>query len=255
MTNKTFDQYVKQFNLKDPDLKGKYEHSYRVQTHAYQLAKSLKLNKQKCLLASLAGLLHDIGRFDQFTNDHTFIDNRHFDHAKYGYYLLMNQQLIKDYHIDPKDYKIVSLAVLEHNRYKLEKRLTVDEQLIANIVRDADKIDILERFITIHDIPVNKVTNYKLSKEVKTCYNQQMPIKKQYLKQEADHILFLLAFVYDLNFYYSFDYIYHHDLIYKYYKQLGRPKALKKYFDAANDYVVDKVARHILATLSSKLCF
>ena len=61
--NQTFEEYVKHYNKKDPDIKYKYNHSYRVMEKTKLLTKDLK--KEDQMLAEVIGLYHDIGRFEQ----------------------------------------------------------------------------------------------------------------------------------------------------------------------------------------------
>ena len=44
----------------------KYHHSYRVRDNMILLAKNLNLPPEDIKLASVIGLLHDIGRFEQY---------------------------------------------------------------------------------------------------------------------------------------------------------------------------------------------
>ena len=59
-------------------------HSIRVMERSKDVAKALKLNEEQIELAELIGLLHDIGRFEQYTRNGTYLNEMLLDHAKLG---------------------------------------------------------------------------------------------------------------------------------------------------------------------------
>ena len=61
-----FDNYVKNYNLNNNQIKSKYDHSYRVMKLNVKYAKKLKFNEENIKIAKIIGLLHDIGRFEQY---------------------------------------------------------------------------------------------------------------------------------------------------------------------------------------------
>ena len=73
---KLFNNYVKQFDLKNKHIMGKFHHSYRVMEFAIDIAKSLELGEKDIYIASLAGLLHDIGRFNHIKIYNTYSDEK-----------------------------------------------------------------------------------------------------------------------------------------------------------------------------------
>lgn len=85
---KIFNDYVKSFDLSNDMIKNKYDHSFRVMKRAEEIAISLNLNEEDIHIASLAGLLHDIGRFNQVKYYDTFEDKKSFDHGDEGYRVL-----------------------------------------------------------------------------------------------------------------------------------------------------------------------
>ncbi len=59
-----FEKYVKNYDMKDPDILYKYKHSYRVMALSEYLADKLNLSQIDKDLAKIIGLYHDIGRFE-----------------------------------------------------------------------------------------------------------------------------------------------------------------------------------------------
>ena len=98
------------------------------------------------MLARLTGLLHDIGRFEQVKIYDTYNDLVSVDHAFLGFKILEKNDYINNYIEDEDTKKIVLKAVLEHNKFKVEEDLDERTKMFCNIVRDADKLDILNLY-------------------------------------------------------------------------------------------------------------
>ena len=79
-----FTAYVQKFDHTDAGVVLKYEHSMRVSRIIEDIARGISLSDGDVNLAWCIGVLHDIGRFEQLREYHTFIDYRSVDHAKYG---------------------------------------------------------------------------------------------------------------------------------------------------------------------------
>lgn len=114
---KIFDEYVGNFDLKDEGILRKKEHSYRVMNFAKSIAESLKLNEADIYIATLAGLVHDIGRFNQLKFYGTFKDSESIDHGDEGYRVLCD--FIDKFTEDKKTQNIVLSATKYHNNVKL----------------------------------------------------------------------------------------------------------------------------------------
>lgn len=71
-----FTRYVQGFDQKEEGVRLKYAHSLRVSGLCEQIALSLDLFQDDVDLAWLIGVLHDIGRFEQLREYHTFVDYR-----------------------------------------------------------------------------------------------------------------------------------------------------------------------------------
>ena len=144
-----FDSYTKQFDMTNRITALKYNHSYRVSKLSNMLASSLNLNNQDVELATLIGLIHDIGRFEQIKKFDTLSDIGTMDHADFGAYLLFDEGLITKFTKDTSVYPIIGECVAGHNKYSLKK--LDDERTLTQLklIRDADKIDIFNIIIAI----------------------------------------------------------------------------------------------------------
>ena len=202
-----FDKYVKQFNIDDNEIKEKYNHSYRVMEYSIKIATSLNMSKEDIKTVAISGLFHDIARFEQWVSFKTWQTKKSFDHGDRGYKIL-SDGLIDGLISDEKEKRIILLAVKNHNKYKVEDNLEEKEILICNIIRDADKIDIIETQGSI-----NK--KYKIKDEFIDCLNRYEMISNNLIENDLDYLFRLIAFIFDLNFDYSYKYLLDNKIIEK----------------------------------------
>ena len=194
-----FNKYVKNYNLKDKNIMGKYHHSFRVMEFCKEIAISLKLNEKDIYIASLCGLLHDIARFSQWTKYQTYVDKKSFDHGDEGERIL--SETITNFTNDSEISSIVIDSTKYHNKISIppldERRL-----LFIKIVRDADKLDIMTE--QGNYIFTDKI---ELKKELlDSIYNKQI-CKNEYITNEVDSILRMMSWIFDLNYKYSYLYL------------------------------------------------
>ena len=78
---KFFLEYVQNYDLNNENIKRKEQHSLRVMAISKKIAEELKLSEKEIKLATLIGLLHDIGRFEQYTKWKTFSDKISTNHG------------------------------------------------------------------------------------------------------------------------------------------------------------------------------
>lgn len=194
-----FDKYVKQFNISDNEIKEKYNHSYRVMDYSIAIATSLNMSKEDIRIVAIAALFHDIARFEQWISFKTWQTKKSFDHGDRGYEIL-KEGLIDNLIHDEQAKKVILLAVKNHNKYKLEEGLTEKQILISNIIRDADKIDIIQTQGII-----NK--KYKTKDELIECLFKHEMINNTMIENELDYLFRIIAFIFDLNFKYSYNYL------------------------------------------------
>lgn len=221
---KEFNKYVKKHDLKTKEIMSKYHHSFRVMELCNEIALSLNLNEEDILIANVCGLFHDIGRFNQWTFYKTYEDCFSLDHGDEGYKVLLEEKIIKN---DIKE--IVLMSVRNHNKYKVDKFLDERTILFCNIVRDADKLDIIkEQCNSIYQ------DNIILKKELlNDIYNNDI-CKNNYVSNEVDSIVRMLSWTLDYNFKYSYNYLLDNKIIEKKINLLeiyGETEELKKLKD------------------------
>jgi len=236
----SFDTYTSNFDMKNSMIRSRYHHSYRVMELSKKLAESLKYDEEDIYLASIIGLLHDYGRFEQIKQYSTINDNDSVDHAEYSIRYLFDENQIKYFVKNEEFYEIIRKSIYYHNKYALPNRgLTKRERKHMKLIRDADKLDILYLIGVLKDYEVN-VTDNDVRNEISSYFYEGKSVPYVSIKSDNDRIISWLAYIYDLNYKESFKYLKNLHLIEIFFENLGRPNNLKPYFDFMIEYVEEK---------------
>ncbi len=200
-------KYIEKYDFSNPRIKLKAAHIYRVADVSKQIATELKLTKEQIDLAELIGLLHDIGRFEQLRIYDTFSDRESINHAEMGVKVLKENNFIKEFCNDEKYYDIIFTSILNHNKYKIDETLKGETLLQSKIIRDADKIDILnllvfESFETL--FKKKEIINEPITEKVLSTMLEGKQIERKYQKTSMDDWASNLGYIYDINFKPSF---------------------------------------------------
>lgn len=212
-----FNQYVNQFNKNIDAIKMKYNHTLRVVMWADAITDNILDNDLK-KLSLIGALLHDIARFNQWTEYNTYEDSKSFDHGDKGFEILIENNYIGNY-VNGNNKDIILNAVAKHNKKDLALTGDYNTDFVAKVVRDADKIDILINQYNLNDINKYLYKSYlnefgKLSEEqfnisdilLDDIINHRLCLNKN-VKYYFDAVLRELAFIFDLNFKKSFEII------------------------------------------------
>ena len=198
---KEFIKYTEKFDLTNENIKRKQLHSLRVMGISGQIAKDLYLEQEEIELAQLIGLLHDIARFEQYTQYKTFRDQDSFDHGDYGVKIL--EKDMRKYIDENKYDEIIKIAIKNHNKYEIERGLTGEKELFSKLIRDADKIDIFYESVDIFwKGTENLVENSIISKIILESFKNQKNSKNNRSEErsEIDKVLSVLALIFDINY-------------------------------------------------------
>ena len=180
---KEFIKYTEKYDLNDSNIKGKQKHSIRVMNISKEIAKKIELTQEEIEIAALIGLLHDIARFEQYKQYHTFKDNISIDHGDLGVEIL-NKDIRKYIETDKYD-EIIKLAVKNHNKYKIQEGLTQEQELFVKIIRDADKIDIFYESAEIFwNQKENVVEESNITPKVLEKFENQIQVKREDKKHQ-----------------------------------------------------------------------
>ncbi len=161
--------------------------------------------------AQLAALYHDVARFEQYVAYRTFRDAESADHGAWGSKLLKTLPFLEGETSRTKG--LVRAAVGMHNRFGIPEGVPEAFRLITQVVRDADKIDIL-RVISGYAGPGGKRSNvvtWKLKDEpekwTQSVYDAvlagRLGISSE-MRYITDFLLLLCSWLHDLNFEASF---------------------------------------------------
>lgn len=199
---KLFVKYSKKFNLKDQNIMRKFHHTFRVMEYAKDIARSEGLLVDDIALACVCALLHDIGRYQEWTKYHTYEDSLAFDHGDLGYQILLKNNYIAKFTKNKKYQQIILDAVKNHNKYSIDSIVSDKNLLMSKIVRDADKLDIIkEQCNTLNTIEDN------INPDILNQLNKEQLVNGVYCQNEHDDVLRELGFIYDINFNYSYNFL------------------------------------------------
>ncbi|MGN0256503.1 MAG: HD domain-containing protein [Chordicoccus sp.] len=231
-----FDEYTSHYNLADPKVKLKYDHTYRVADIADDIARSLSMSSEDVDLAWLLGMLHDIGRFEQVRRYGTFQDGQSVNHAALSADILFGrpgaaragagagtapensgacaapageagsdheEHLIRRFLDDPTEDRLIEKAVRLHNVYHLPENLTEREYRFATILRDADKVDILRVNCEtprseIYDIPEEEFRTSSITDEVLNEILRCENVDRRNSRTPVDYIIGHIGFVFGI---------------------------------------------------------
>lgn len=190
--------YVKSYYSEDEEIQSairlKEAHTARVVEAADALAKHLALSEEDAVLASLMGLLHDVGRFRQFTVYRTFNDAQSEDHAALGLSVVAREGLLDG--LEAEEQALIRFAIARHNQKTVGAAPDARFLGFAKLLRDADKLDIyrvLEPFLAPSDgSGVSPDFIGRFARGEQCDYTQ--------IRTMDDRKLVRLMWVYDVNF-------------------------------------------------------
>ncbi len=218
----------------------KLEHSLRVYENSLKIAESLELNKEDTILASVIGLLHDIGRFEQIKRFKSLKPNKDFDHGEYGANILINEGLIEKFYDKKEDYPIIDFAIRNHNKLKIESCSDERKMMFARLIRDADKIDIIYHIGTIGDY-LEKEDESDISKEVLKAIEKHTLIDRKHVKTNNDIIANRFAFAFDLN--YDYSYILFRKYLEAYYDRVKKNDAFSNIYNDVRNFLDERIEK------------
>lgn len=189
------DYVISNYDMQNRLISEKYSHSIRVSMLMIDLALRLNLSDEDVRLAFQIGLFHDLGRFKEVIRNKEF-NNLIFDHGAYSNKILFNDCFINNFDINENDYLTIRKAVYFHNKKDLDNRLTEREALFANMIRDMDKLDIIDVVLKKNTLSFTK----KHNREVLTNYFKDETIDLKNLKSPTDRVILYLSFLKDLYF-------------------------------------------------------
>ena len=191
-----FKEYASNYLDLSPLMKLKLNHTLRVEKLSRRIAIEENFSDEEIKISTLCGLLHDIGRFEQFQRYSSFNDSKNEDHANLGVKVLMENNLINKFNENEEQNLIILKAIYNHNKYCIDEELSEEKKKITNLLRDADKLDILNLYV-IKEINLNIGEETFSENMFNTLLNHQSASLKD-KKTSADKLAISLGFVFDL---------------------------------------------------------
>ncbi len=227
---KVFSDYVENYNSRDDKVRLKIEHTFRVAALCERIAKSIDCSAGETDLAWLTGILHDVGRFEQLRNFGTFHDAQSIDHAAYGADILFKEGKIGDYigdnigdmgnrreteiypyasicpHVKYTDENIRELienVVRYHSAYRLPDEFDDTTRKFCNILRDADKVDILKVNVDfpleeIYNVTTDELRNSEVSEAVMESLKEEHATLRSLKRTAVDNVAGHISLVFEL---------------------------------------------------------
>lgn len=224
----------------------KIDHTMRVLGEAREIAANDGFTNDESRLLDAAALLHDYGRFEQYTQFRTFRDRDSVDHGELAARLVREHRLLRE-DFSASERGIILCAIRVHNQIAIPGGMTGMARKIAGAVRDADKLDIMPRLLEHFANPENGDVVWgmpqadHLTPEVEEQLLSGLPPDYSLLKTATDFGASKFNWVYDLNCRHSK----------RKYLQCGFLKQLRTYLPP--DSAIDEVHRRAEAFLEAAL--
>lgn len=213
-----FTAYVRSFQHADPEIQQnivlKEDHTHRVCEAIVDIGTRLGLKDDALRLAETIALLHDIGRFEQFTRYRTFMDRKSENHAELGIKIIEREDVLASF--VPAVQHIVRQSVRYHNRPSLPLNESQSCLFYARLIRDADKLDIW-KVVTDYYHRKDKTKNGAIELELPDSPGFSDEVIRSLTKMRAVNIndvnnvndfkLLQVSWVFDLNFRPTMDFL------------------------------------------------
>ncbi len=245
-----FDTYSSGFLSEDEvynrPLELKRVHTRRVCNEAEDIAAHQQCTPGQILCAKAAALLHDVGRFQQYAIYHTFSDRHSENHAELGASIIESHGLLDEIHHVAR--KVIVKAVRYHNLRGVPVDETETVGFFARLLRDADKIDILNVLTSYYD---NRHTTQDaaiehglpdtegISPEVRDAILDNRIVEMEHVRNLNDFKMFQFGWVSDFNFDRTREIILQRD----YYTRIRAHLPYGEEVDAVYRHVMDRLAR------------
>lgn len=202
-----FNAYVRTYDPANPRIALKIAHTWRVAALCERIAKSIPLDTD---LAWLCGLLHDIGRFEQVRRFDTFNDAASVPHAALGVSVLFDEDethdtapLLRSFVADDTQDALIRTAIAVHSDFRIPQNLDELTRAFCNVLRDADKIDIIQVNCTcpiedVYGVAEEDMIASELSPTVVDAFYEHRTIARQVRVFPADILVSHLCFAWEL---------------------------------------------------------
>jgi putative nucleotidyltransferase with HDIG domain len=152
-----FDDYSKTFMGDDPRasaaLRPRFAHCIRVADCAEELARALGMDQDEARIAGIAGLLHDVGRGEEYTHTGECAVGAT-SHAEFGYEAVSRSGILNV--LSKRSREIVLAGIRFHNTSRLPATISQDVRRHVLLLRDADKLDKYHMVCDLAPLPTDR---------------------------------------------------------------------------------------------------
>ena len=221
---KEFEHYLGGFHLPGRQLPSplrlKNEHSVRVAGEARILSFALAWSLSEQNAAEGLGLLHDVGRFSQFSEYGTFADSVSVDHGERGWTVVKKNRWLLPLPLDERE--TILDGIRYHNRRVIPEDLPARSLGLVRLIRDADKLDIfcivldaIERdgFRDLATMLPNITLSHSPSPQLVDEIVRRKSASLNNVRSLADFLLMQVSWMYDLNYLPTFQRVHDHGIL------------------------------------------
>jgi len=255
---KAFNSYAAEFQTANQDIQQNFDlkriHSLYVAEEATALARSLGLNNEEIRWARIMGLLHDVGRFEQYRQYQTFVDSRSQDHAALSVAVLKAGSILDG---QPRPWiELLLKAISYHNRYQLPASESPEVLFYTRLLRDADKLDIF-RVVTEYyhrdsgprnpaielGLPDTPEVSPGVLRDLQECRS----VDKRHVCTLNDFKLLQVGWVYDVNFPHTGRQILQRNILDRIEAALPQTSVIQETFETARRFLAGRADETALA--------
>lgn len=246
-----FKKYIQRYDVNNSRIHMKTVHMYHVAENARKIASLLNLSEDEQNLAELIGLLHDLGRFEQWKWYETFSDKLSIDHGQKSVEVLFADKEIRNFIEDDKYDATIYKAINNHNKVEIEKGLSNFEILHSKIIRDADNLDIFRGLMqdNIEDYThfgSSDVSKEVLSPEFISDFKKEKVLLYSKAKTDMDIMVSIIAHIYAISFPESLKIIKENDYINKFVQKIdAKDEFTKQKLNEIADYAMEYIERKL----------
>jgi hypothetical protein len=215
------------------------------------LAVQLGLPGSEIETAQVIGLLHDVGRFDQYDRFRTFNDRHSLDHAAHSVTVIEKQAVLADYTTTQQ--RRIACAIAHHNKAALPASLQDGVRFWCQLIRDADKLDIYrvalgqQRALARNQSSIDLYHDFpdepKVSDRVYGCILAGGIADVNDLVYLNDLKLMQMAWVFDLNFTPSFHMVRRRQYLEGIYASMPRDHRVQEAYRCVRAYLAKRLEK------------
>ena len=189
----------------DHGIKVKIAHTLRVLAVMKEIVKNQDFEEEEVKLACIIALLHDVGRFPQWQKFQSYVDTDECNHCEEGERILRDEALIEVFVPETRQYdEIILQAVKWHGKVSIPVNLPQKEKLFCEIIRDADRTDILylaskEKefdFLFAHYADGDK----KLNPRIARLIHNKNPVNFKFVRNKMDILALRVSLIWQYTF-------------------------------------------------------